>query len=435
MKKLCLLLPLCLALVLGGCTLRSRAEPEITPEPTATAAPATPAPTPSPSPVPTPSPSPTPSPTPTPVPTPCPHLVWVDGHCAVCGEECAHPAWEGGRCTVCSLSCRHPEHDSQTLVCTVCGQTVPHNFLNSKCDMCGTVPQFRRDVVFRSTFTADAPAGSVDTLTYRTHDYFTEGQTRGYAPLEKKMTVYLPAGYDPSEKYDLMILMHGMGGTETYWLENIQQVVRESGHGVYTVGMLNNLMNSGYCRKMIIACPCFYRDGANQLDYFLPRDEDQFVRELRESVLPLLVDTYSTYARSSSQEDISAAREHFAYAGLSMGSIYAYTSILPKCLDLFAWFGCFSGSDAYLDKLIPALQSPENAQYPILYFYNSIGEHDSMFDTHTKQYDYLVNHVDCLTDGKNAAMTVINDASHEYRAWGTGLYNFLRVVFAQPEEP
>ena len=58
MKKLCLLLPLCLALVLGGCTLRSRAEPEITPEPTATAAPATPAPTP----VPTPTPEPTPTP-------------------------------------------------------------------------------------------------------------------------------------------------------------------------------------------------------------------------------------------------------------------------------------------------------------------------------------------------------------------------------------
>ena len=175
--------------------------------------------------------------------------------------------------------------------------------------------------------------------------------------------------------------------------------------------------------------------GPNQLDYFLPRDEDQFVRELRESILPLLVDTYSTYAHSSSQEDISAAREHFAYAGLSMGSIYAYTSIMPKCLDLFAWFGCFSGSDAYLDKLIPALQSEENVQYPIRYFYNCIGDHDSMFDTHTQQYDYLVRHVDCLTDGKNAAMTVIKDASHEYRAWGTGLYNFLRVVFAQPTEP
>jgi len=301
--------------------------------------------------------------------------------------------------------------------------------------MCGAEPQFRQDVVFRSTFTAAAPEGRVETLTYRTHDYYTEGQTRGYAPLVKKMLVYLPYGYDPAEKYDLMILMHGMGGTETYWLENIQQVVRESGHGVYTVGMLNNLMNSGYCRKMIIACPCFYRDGANQLDYFLPRDEEQFVRELREDILPLLVDTYSTYARSSAKEDISAAREHFAYAGLSMGSIYAYTSILPQCLDLFAWFGCFSGSDAELDKLIPALKSPENAQYPILYFYNSIGIRDSMYDTHTAQYAQLVAAVDSLVDGENAAMTVINDASHEYRAWGTGLYNFLRVVFAQPEEP
>jgi enterochelin esterase-like enzyme len=301
--------------------------------------------------------------------------------------------------------------------------------------MCGTKPQFRSEVVYRSTFTAEAPAGTLDMLTYRTHDYYTEGQTRGYAPLTKKMMVYLPYGYDPSEKYDLMILMHGMGGTETYWLQNVQQVLKELGHGVYTVGMLNNLMNSGYCRKMIIACPCFYRDGNNQLDYFLPRDEDQFVRELREDILPLLVDTYSTYARSSSQEDISAAREHFAYAGLSMGSIYAYTSIMPKCLDLFAWYGCFSGSDADLPRLVNALRAPENADYPILYFYNCIGDRDSMFDTHTAQYADLVATVDCLTDGKNAAMTVIRDASHEYRAWGTGLYNFLRVVFAQPAEP
>ena len=43
------------------------------------------------------------------------------------------------------------------------------------------------------------------------------------------------------------------------------------------------------------------------------------------------------------RDGVAAAREHFAYAGLSMGSIYAYTSIIPECLDLFAWFGFFSG--------------------------------------------------------------------------------------------
>ena len=187
--------------------------------------------------------------------------------------------------------------------------------------------------------------------------------------------------------------------------------------------------------KMIIVTPTFYNDSDDFSEYDRNREQDQFVYELRRDILPLIVKTFSTYAAEPTEAAISAAREHFAYAGLSMGSIYAYTSVMPKCLDLFAWFGCFSGSDAYLDKLIPALQSEENAQYPILYFYNCIGDHDSMFDTHTQQYDYLVRHVDCLTDGKNAAMTVIKSASHEYRAWGTGLYNFLRVVFAQPAEP
>ena len=42
--------------------------------------------------------------------------------------------------------------------------------------------------------------------------------------------------------------------------------------------------------------------------------------------------------------------------------------------------------------------------------------------------------VDTLTDGKNAAFTEIRATAHSYKAWGTGLYNFLRVVFAQPEE-
>ena len=64
---------------------------------------------------------------------------------------------------------------------------------------------------------------------------------------------------------------------------------------------------------------------------------------------------YSTYAADGSAEAISAARDHFAYAGLSMGSIYAYNSVMPLCLDMFAWFGCFSGSDCYVDLAADAL--------------------------------------------------------------------------------
>ena len=104
---------------------------------------------------------------------------------------------------------------------------------------------------------------------------------------------------------------------------------------------------------------------------------------------------------------------------------------------VFAWFGCFSGSEAreYMNALITALNSEEYAHYPILYFYNSAGGSDSMFAEHRDDYRKLVAAVPALTDGKNAAFTEIRAASHSYKAWGTGLYNFLRVVFAQPEEP
>jgi enterochelin esterase-like enzyme len=320
------------------------------------------------------------------------------------------------------------------MICTQCGQAVPHNFLHSRCEMCGLTPVFTDRVLDLKYFNASDRPGTVETREYMTHDYFTEGQTWGYAPLRKKLCVYLPWGYDPSEKYDVMILLHGSGGSEYYWLREAQQITHTPGYGVYTSNMLDNLMASGYCRKMIVVTPTFYRNSGSPGDYSRDIDEVQFVKELCADILPFIVDTYSTYARSSSREDISAARAHFAYAGLSMGSIYAYTSVMPECLDLFGWFGCFSGSDAYMDRLVPAMNAEKNAKYPIYYFYNSIGAKDGMFDIHYNQYYQLSAQTDAVEDGDNAAFTTINACAHDYRAWGTGLYNFLRVVFAQPAQ-
>ena len=439
MKRFLLLLTAAaLLLTLAGCgarveTAAAESAPTDTPMPTAQPPRMTPVPTSAPSP--TPPPSPTASPTPSPEPTPCPHLHWENGVCADCGTACGHPAWENGVCTACGMRCTHPAHDQKTMVCEQCGETVPHNFLHSQCDMCGLKPVFREDVVPSSTFRSPEFRGRVESRNYLTHDYYTEGQTWGYAPLIKKVTVYLPWDYDPSQKYDLLILVHGMGGTENYWLQDDQRVTHASGYAVRTAAMLDNLMYSGYCRKMIVAAPCFYRSSADLEDYERTRDEEQFYLEVRNDLLPFLVDTYSTYAAGSSLEDISAARNHFAYAGLSMGSIYAFTSFMPRALDLFGWFGCFSGSDARMAELIQALNDPANARYPIYYFYNCIGAKDDMYETHYSQYCDLVASVDALTDGDNAAFTTVKKCNHDYKAWGTGLYNFLRVVFAQPEDP
>ena len=421
MRKTLLTALLCAALCLTAAACgRRKAAPQPTETPAAAEAltplPETPSPTSAPTPSPPPSPSPTP--TPSPIPTPCGHPLWVNGVCANCGEACPHPGWEDGRCVQCSLTCTHPAHDQDTLVCSQCGQTVPHNFLNSRCDMCGLTPVFSENVIGFKHFYASNQPGTVQTVTYLTHDYYAEGETWGYVPLQKKMCVYLPYGYDPSEKYDVLILVHGTEATERYWLMEAHQITNVAGYGVYTSELLNNLMASGYCRKMIVVTPTFYRNSGNWGDYQRERDEDQFTKELRNDILPYLAANYATYA----------------HAGLSMGSIYTWTCVIPKCLDLFGWYGCFSGSNARMDRILPVLTDPENAKYPIYYFYNSVGARDDMYDTHYAQYHELVNAVDGLTDGENAAFTAVKLCGHDYRAWGTGLYNFLRVVFAQPED-
>ena len=169
-------------------------------------------------------------------------------------------------------------------------------------------------------------------------------------------------------------------------------------------------------------------------DYYnRPLDEPRFLRELREDILPLLIDKYSTYASDASPESISAVRQHFGFAGLSMGSIYAYTAVIPDSLDLFGWFGCFSGSDGYMDQLSARLNAEPDRDYPIYYFYNSIGTRDPYYYLHKSQYQDLVELTDGLTEGKNAAFTEVQGAGHEYYAWSTGLYNFLQIAFSLPE--
>ena len=103
---------------------------------------------------------------------------------------------------------------------------------------------------------------------------------------------------------------------------------------------------------------------------------------------------------------------------------------MPLCLYLFAWFGCFSGSDCYVDLAADALSGEANAAYPIRYFYNSIGTRDSMATLHRENFIALTDRVPGLTDGENAWFTQLPGIGHEYSAWVVGLYNFLQVVFA-----
>ncbi len=414
------ILAICLlaCLAAGACTMRP-AVVQATPAPTAE---------------PTAEPTPSPTPTPTPEPTPCPHLIWVDGVCADCGEVCAHETWAEGVCAVCAMPCPHPAHDAESRMCTQCGQVVPHTYLDGVCTMCGEKPVYTDEILPRDLFKPCEHKGTVEELRYTTRDYINSPSYPEPILLEKKLYVYLPYGYDPAEKYDMLILLHGMGGADTYWLVDKQDYLYPQQDFVYTTDLLDNLYEMGWCHKMIIATPTFYRYPDQMGVYNQKQDERQFLQELRSDILPLLLASYPTYARENTLEAMGEARQHFGYAGLSMGSIYAYTTILPECLDIFGWYGCFSGSDGNMSQLAAVLNAPENADKPVYYFYNSIGNKDNMFYWQHGQYHELVQRAEGLTDGENACFNEIKGAYHLYTAWATGLYNFLPVIFSLPKE-
>ena len=364
----------------------------------------------------------------------CRHTVWLDGVCQICGARCSHPSWQDGRCTLCHMLCPHEEHGLSSMRCTVCGEFVPHTYENGVCVMCGERPWFQSEQLPAYLFAPSAHKGTIQTLSYQTHNYARELAGEKPGSYTKQMCVYLPYGYDATKPYDVLVLMHGMGGGENYWLVNEQVYYDPPAAKVKTTDLIENMVDLGTAREMIIVTPTFYINSNDMNAYNRYREQDQFVMELRNDILPLVVEKFSTYAAEPTCEAISAVREHFAYAGLSMGSIYAYTTIIPECLDIFGWFGCFSGSDGNMSQLAAVLNAEENADKPIYYFYNSIGSMDNMFYWQHGQYNELLQRTDGLTDGVNACFNEIKGAKHLYTAWATGLYNFLPVLFSLPAE-
>ena len=63
-----------------------------------------------------------------------------------------------------------------------------------------------------------AKKGSVERFEYDTFTY-DEGDNK---PLKKGAWVYLPYGYDPAKKYDILYLLHGGGVTE----ENAGEIIQ-----------------------------------------------------------------------------------------------------------------------------------------------------------------------------------------------------------------
>lgn len=145
----------------------------------------------------------------------------------------------------------------------------------------------------------------------------------------KYLNVYLPYGYDQSnksKKYNVLYLMHGGG-------ENENLIFGGPGESKELKRIIDNMIANGDIEPLIVVTPTFY-GGKNEVDYFY--------EELLRDVIPLVESKYNTYAKSTTLEGIKASREHRAFGGFSMGSVCTWYTYI-NCLDYIKYYMPLSG--------------------------------------------------------------------------------------------
>ena len=249
--------------------------------------------------------------------------------------------------------------------------------------------------------------------------YFSKKANRN-----KPANVWTPPGYDPSKKYPVMFMNHGVMGNEDNML---------SGWGVRE--MASNLIKSGEAVPFIIVFPQMYTDpnsgspmgiSMNVMDNY-----DTFVYDVRDSLYPYICEHYS----------VATGRENTAVAGFSMGgreSLYL-GMMMP---EMFGYVcasspapGIVPASDGFIanhlgSKKIDSEQRMTNGDFkfsdsdlPYILMIGG-GTNDQVVGTFPKQYHELFD--------KNGTMNLWMEfpgAGHDAGVGTPLFYNFFRYVF------
>ncbi len=268
-----------------------------------------------------------------------------------------------------------------------------------------------------------ANKGTVELFEYTSETYDDE-----HRQLSKKAFVYLPNGYDKSQKYNVLYLLHGGGFMQEWWLDMFPD----------TVTILDNMIAQGICKPCIIVTPTFYHDEENKNTH----DEgicENFRFELRKDLIPAIESHYSTYADGDvSEENLIKTRNHRAFAGLSLGSMTTYRAAFYNNFDLFSYYGPFSGCcgpfgnhDLEVDRICKTLSEGHEKGFELDYMFCANGDKDIAFEEHKDIMERAVKQSPFLKPNENYNFYIIPGGVHDMKAWQLHLYHALQVFFTK----
>ena len=259
-------------------------------------------------------------------------------------------------------------------------------------------------------------AGTIEQITYTSYDYFGDG-----AEVEKKANVYLPYNYDETKQYNVLYLMHGIGGDENEW--------GMTGDNSKIKRIMDNLIYHGDIEPFIVVTP----NGRSAADHRASGSDFNsfyvFGQELRNDLIPYIESHYSTYAQyDENGYDLSLTRDHRAMAGLSMGGMQTINIGIGECVDLFGYFGAFSAAPTSNPASKTADLLKDNT-LPIHYFYNLCGTEDNIaYASASAAAKNLPDICDQFVEGKNFTWQEVSGV-HDFKVWYLGFYNFAQIAF------
>lgn len=266
--------------------------------------------------------------------------------------------------------------------------------------------------------------GSVKEVQYSTRDRVSELTDE----VLKDAVVYLPYGYDPESRYDVLILLHCAWEDHRFWLIQDRNYGTEAEPMPVSVpNLLDRMIETGYCEPMIVVSPCVYlydrqpSVAGNGYDYM------QFAREFGPDFLRFVAENYATYAADGSREALSEAREHFGVLGASFGAYASYISVIVDNFDLVAWYTYCGGGAIDPGYLLNGWAEHGTSELPLKMLYICEGEHDDRAAPELSFHNLL--YIGEPFTEENVKFTLVTGWGHEDHSYLVGVYNSLQLYF------
>lgn len=228
----------------------------------------------------------------------------------------------------------------------------------------------------------------------------------------RRCIVYTPAEYDknPSKKYPVLYLQHGMGENETSWANQGKMNL-----------IMDNLIAEGKAKPMIVVMDNGNIESFNLMpgetrENAMKRFGGQFPDILVNEIIPHIESNFRALTD----------RENRAMAGLSWGGLLTFNTTLNN-LNKFAWIGGFSGAGSIdlkdIDNVYGGVFKDRKAfNSKVHAFFLGIGAMENPERTKA------------LSDGLKAAG--INniyyespETAHEFLTWRRCLKEFVPLLF------